>query len=75
MQQTRVCEQISANSTQTRVRENNKLVCEGVDSNYKKTAWIVEGLTAVLLDKVTATATDECLKTTELITKLNPDSE
>ena len=49
-------------------------MCEGVDSNYKKTARLVEGLKAALLDKVTAAVTDECLKTTELFTKLNPDS-
>ena len=35
---------------------------------------LVEGLGAVLLDKVTAAATDECLKTTKLFTELSPDS-
>ena len=50
-------------------------MCEGVDNVYKKTTQLVEGLRAVLLDKVTAAAADECLKTTELFTELNPDSE
>ena len=52
---------------QTRVRS--------VDSSYKETARLIEGLRAILLDKVTAAVTDECLKTTELFTELSPDSE
>ena len=71
--QTRVCEQIAGDSTRTRVCKNNKLVCEGVNSNYKMTVQFVEGLGAAVLDKVTATAVEECLKTTELFTELNPD--
>lgn len=31
---------------------NYKLVCEGVDSVYKKTTQLVEGLRAVLLEKL-----------------------
>ena len=48
-------------------------MCEGVNSNYKMTVRFVEGLGATVLDKVTATAAEECLKTTELFTELNPD--
>ena len=43
-------------------------------ASTRKMTQLVEGLRAVLLDKVTATAADECLKTTELFTELNPDS-
>ena len=49
-------------------------MCQGVDSNYKPTTQLVEGLEVAVLDKVTATAADDCLKTTELFTELNPDS-
>ena len=38
------------------------------------TAQFVEGLRAAVWIKVTAAAADECLKTTELFTELNPDS-
>ena len=50
-------------------------MCEGVDNVHKKTTQLVEGLRAVLLDKVTAAAADECLKPTELFTELKSDSE
>ena len=49
-------------------------MCGSANSIYKTTTPLVEGLEVAALNKDTAAATDECLKTTELFTKLSPDS-